>query len=205
MGRAVAEYLTRDLPYTLPPENVFMTVGCTQAIEAILTSITVPGANILLPRPGYPDYEARAAFTGLEVRHFDLLPERDWEVDLDSVEAEADENTVALVIINPGNPCGNVFTYEHLKKIAETARKLGIMVITDEVYGHMTFGSNPFVRMGVFASIAPIVSLGSGSKRWIVPGWRIGWLVLNDLNGVFAKHGVRISFYASSFLFFFPS
>lgn len=77
-----------------------------------------PGANILLPRPGYPMYESQAAFRNLEVRHFDLIPDKGWEVDLDSVEALADENTVAMVIINPGNPCGSVYTYRHLEKVA---------------------------------------------------------------------------------------
>lgn len=71
----------------------------------------------MLPRPGFPYYEARAGFSDLEVRHFDLIPEKDWEVDLDTVESLTDENTVAMVIINPGNPCGNVFKYEHLKKV----------------------------------------------------------------------------------------
>ncbi|CAO2142018.1 unnamed protein product [Urochloa humidicola] len=70
----------------------------------------------------------------MEARYFDLLPEKDWEVDIDGVQALADENTVAMVIVNPGNPCGNVYTYDHLAKVAETARKLGIFVITDEVY-----------------------------------------------------------------------
>ena len=76
-----------------------------------------PGANILLPRPGFPFYEAQTAAKNLETRHFDLLPDQDWEVDLEAVKALADENTVAIVIINPGNPSGNVFTYEHLKKV----------------------------------------------------------------------------------------
>lgn len=70
-----------------------------------------PRANILLPRPGYPHYDVRAAYDSFEVRHFDLIRERNWDVDLDSVEFIADEKTVAMVIINPGNPCGNVFTY----------------------------------------------------------------------------------------------
>ncbi|KAL0307022.1 UNVERIFIED_CONTAM: Nicotianamine aminotransferase 1 [Sesamum radiatum] len=124
------------------------------------------------------------------VRHFDLVPEKDWEVDLAAVEALADENTVAMVIINPGNPCGNVFKFEHLKKVAETARKLGILVIADEVYSHLTFGGSPFVPMGVFGSIVPVVTVGSISKRWIVPGWRIGWLVTNDPDGILMKQGI---------------
>ncbi|GAA0165165.1 transaminase [Lithospermum erythrorhizon] len=188
--RAIAKYLSSDLPYELSPDDVFMTLGCTHAIEILLAVLASPNANILLPRPGFPLYEARAAYSHLEVRHFDLIPEKDWEVNLDSVETLADENTVAMVIINPGNPCGNVFKYQHLQKVAETAKKLGILVISDEVYGHLTFGSNPFVPMGVFGEITPIITIGSISKRWIVPGWRLGWLVTNDPNGILKKHEV---------------
>uniref|UniRef100_A0A2N9EUL7 Aminotransferase class I/classII large domain-containing protein n=1 Tax=Fagus sylvatica TaxID=28930 RepID=A0A2N9EUL7_FAGSY len=263
--RAVAEYLSKDFPYQLSLDDVYLAAGCTQAIEIVVSVLARPNANILLPRPGYPQYEARASVSNLEARHFDLIPEKGWELDgsdlgskarwlgfwlgdfdldlawsdhgsmaqittqwlrgsdlemvlardlssvarwlgsisahedrikqlshknLDSIEALADENTVAMVIINPSNPCGNVFTSQHLKKIAETARKLGIFVISDEVYSHLAFGSNPFVPMGVFGSIVPILTLGSISKRWIVPGWRLGWIVTCDPNGIFQQSGV---------------
>ncbi|KDP45860.1 hypothetical protein JCGZ_15304 [Jatropha curcas] len=185
--RAIADYLSRDLPYKLSSDDVFITSGCTQAIDVALAMLARPGANILLPRPCFPIYELCAAFRGLEVRHFDLLPEKGWEVDLGAVEALTDQNTVALVIINPGNPCGNVYSYQHLKEIAETAEKLNILVIADEVYGHLAFGDNPFVPMGVFGSIVPVLTLGSLSKRWIVPGWRLGWFVTTDPSGMFRK------------------
>ncbi|KAE9620777.1 putative aromatic-amino-acid transaminase [Lupinus albus] len=184
---AIAEYLSRDLPYQLSSEDVFITCGCTQAIDVSIAMLARPGANILLPRPGFPLYELSAAFRHVEVRHYNLLPEKSWEVDLDAIETLADQNTVALVIINPGNPCGNVYTYNHLEKIAETAKRLGTIVIADEVYGHLAFGANPFVPMGVFGSIVPVLTLGSLSKRWIVPGWRLGWFVTNDPCGTFRK------------------
>ncbi|MCL7046062.1 hypothetical protein MKW94_014667, partial [Papaver nudicaule] len=113
---SIAEHLSLYLPYTLSIEDVFLTSGCRQAIEVITTVLACPGGNILIPKPGYPHYDACALYHNLQVRHFDLLPEKAWEVDLDAVVALADENTVAIVIINPGNPCGNVYTYEHLKK-----------------------------------------------------------------------------------------
>ncbi|CAI9760491.1 unnamed protein product [Fraxinus pennsylvanica] len=181
--KAIADYLSSELPYKLSWEDVYLTAGCTQAIEITESILAGPGANILLPRPGYPIYGLCAAFRHLEIRYFDLVPEKGWEVDLKAVEALVDHNTVAMVIINPGNPCGNVYKYQHLKKIAETAKRLGVVVIADEVYGHLAFGDSSFVPMGVFGSIAPVITLGSLSKRWLVPGWRLGWLVMNDPNG----------------------
>ncbi|THG19349.1 hypothetical protein TEA_028602 [Camellia sinensis var. sinensis] len=149
--RSVAEYLSRDLPYKLSPDDVYLTVGTKHAIQ------------IILPVLAYP--------------------EKGWEVDLDGLRALANDKTVAMVIINPGNPCCNVFTYEHLQKVAETARELGILVIADEVYGHLAFGNTQFVPMGVSASTVPIVTLGSISKRWIVPGWRLGQVVARGDSG----------------------
>ncbi|CAA7410183.1 unnamed protein product [Spirodela intermedia] len=182
--RAVAEYLSRDLPYQLTPDDVFLTMGCLHAIETVISVLARPGANILLPRPYYPFYEVRAQFSGVEVRYFDLLPDRGWEIDLDAVEALADDRTAGMVIINPGNPTGSVLSYGHLEKVAETARKLGIMIIADEVYGHLVFGNNPFVPMGVFGSVVPVLTIGSISKRWAVPGWRLGWIAACDPDGI---------------------
>ncbi|MBA0785671.1 hypothetical protein Gotri_026073 [Gossypium trilobum] len=130
------------------------------------------------------------AYNHLEMRHYDLLPEKGWEVDVDAVETLAYENTAAIVIINPGNPCWNVCSYEHLNKVAETARKLGILVIADEAYDNLTFGSTPYVPMRVFGLTLPILTMGSISKRWVVPGWRLWWLVTSDPNGLLQKSGV---------------
>ena len=161
-------------------------------------------------------------FSNLEARHFNLIPDRGWEADLESLEALADENTVAMVIINPSNPCGSVYSYDHLAKvslyisetnisydvfpvcyitqisndeneqIAETARKLGIIIIADEVYDHLVFGNKPFIPMGVFADTVPVITLGSISKRWLVPGWRLGWIATCDPNCVLKEAQVNI-------------
>ncbi|KAI3702826.1 hypothetical protein L6452_28578 [Arctium lappa] len=189
--RAISEYLSMDLPYKLSPDDVYITAGCLQALEVAISILAKPNANILVPRPRFPMYDLIAAIRNVEMRHFDLLPENGWEVDLDAVDALVDHNTVAMVIINPGNPCGNVYSYQHLKKIAETAKKNKIVVIADEVYGHLAFGANPFVSMGVFGSMVPVLTLGSLSKRWVVPGWRLGWFVTTDPNGIFKNAKVR--------------
>lgn len=182
---AVAEYLNLSLENKLTGDDVFMTVGCKQAIELAVDILAKPKANVLLPRPGFPWDVVRSLYKNLEVRSYDFIPQKNFEIDLDSVRALADENTFAIFIINPHNPNGNTYSEAHLKQIAELAKELGIMVVSDEVYRWTVFGSNPFVPMGKFSSIVPVVTLGSISKGWNVPGWRTGWLALHDLNGVF--------------------
>ncbi|XP_074311159.1 putative aminotransferase TAT2 [Silene latifolia] len=185
--KAIADYLSRDLPYKLAMDDVFVTSGCTNAIDIALSMIARPGSNVLIPKPGFPIYELCASFRQIEVKHYNLVPEKGWEVDLNMVENLVNDKTVAIVIINPGNPCGNVYSYQHLQQIAEVAKKLGILVIADEVYGHLVFGKNKFVAMGTFGSIAPVITLGSLSKRWLVPGWRLGWLAITDPNSLFKQ------------------
>ncbi|KAH9312201.1 hypothetical protein KI387_027236, partial [Taxus chinensis] len=185
--RVIADYLSQGLPYRLSADDVYLTVGCTQAIDVALSVIGREGANILLPRPGFPYYEAVLAYKGIEARYYDLVPERDWEIDLGQVEAITDNNTAAMVIINPSNPCGVVFCHDHLSEVAETARRLRLLVISDEVYGHITFGERPFIPMGSFASTVPVLTLGSISKKWMVPGWRLGWLATCDPHGILKK------------------
>ena len=112
--RAVADYLNRDLPKQLSPDDVFMTVGCKQAIELAVDTLAKPNANILLPKPGYPSNLIRSIFKHLEVRNYEFLREKNYEIDLDSVRAAADENTFAIFIINPHNPNGNTYSEAHL-------------------------------------------------------------------------------------------
>lgn len=182
--RAVAEYLSPGLPYKLVADEVYLTSGCRQAMDVTVAVLGCKDANILLPRPGYPLYEALLAYYGIEARHYNLIPERNWEVDLDHLETIADRNTVAMVLVNPNNPCGVVFSHEHLAKVAETAKKLGLLIVSDEVYAPLVFDHRQFVPMGLFATVVPVVTLGSISKRWLVPGWRLGWIVTCDPNGI---------------------
>lgn len=116
-ARSIAEYISGDQPFEISADDVYITVGARHAIDVILTVLARPGGNILFPKPGYPFYEARATFSHLEFRHFNLLPKQGWEVDLNHIETLADDKTVAIVITNPGNPCGNVYSREHLQKV----------------------------------------------------------------------------------------
>lgn len=78
-----------------------------------------------------------------------------------------------------------------IMKIAEIAAKKGIIVISDEVYRHVVFGNEEFMAMGMLGSVVPVLSIGSMSKRWLIPGWRLGWIAASDPNGLLKKSGVR--------------
>nr|AGK24944.1 aromatic aminotransferase [Ephedra sinica] len=183
--KAVADFLSKDLASKLSPNDVYMTVGCSQAIQICLTVLSSksPNANILLPKPGFTLYQSLAAEIGIEAIFYELIPEDEWKVNLDQVRQLADENTTAIVVINPNNPCGSVFSREHATEIAQTARDLGISIVSDEIYAHIVYGDYEFVPMAKFASIVPVITLGGLSKRWLIPGWRIGWLAICDPNG----------------------
>ncbi|KAL6507438.1 zinc-finger protein [Orobanche gracilis] len=177
---AVADHLNVNLRHKLSEDDVFITSGASQAIELMLTVLARPGANILLLRPLFPLYKERASLVGLEVRSFDLLPDRDWEVDLDGVESLADDKTIAMVIINPGYPTGNVFTLDHIHKIGETARRKGIIVIADEVYRHIVFGIQKFTPIGMYSACAYYrINVEKMAYTWLAPwldcGFRFQW------------------------------
>ncbi|XP_024536669.1 probable aminotransferase TAT2 [Selaginella moellendorffii] len=193
---AVAEFLSKDLPYSLSADDIFMTAGCSQAIQFCIGALanSEKPSNMLLPRPGFPLYQSFCNLFGVEVREYDLLPNSDWEVDLRGVERLVDPDTAAIVLCNPGNPCGSVYTPHHLTQVAKLAGKLRVPIIADEIYAHMAFEGSKFVPMGAFASHVPVLTVGGISKRWFVPGWRLGWLSVCDPDCVLKEAKVLDAF-----------
>lgn len=112
---------------------MILTSGCSSALEYCILALADKGQNILVPRPGFCLYQTLSEGLGIEVRFYELLPEKQWQVDLKQLESLIDENTAALLINNPSNPCGSVFTKEHLEDLLAICEKFFLPIIADEV------------------------------------------------------------------------
>lgn len=184
--RAVSIYLSRD-DVEPRPEDIILCSGCSSSLEMCITVLAdgEKGQNILVPRPGFPIYQTLAECMGIETKLYDLMPERDWEIDLTHMESLIDEKTAAIVVNNPSNPCGSVFNIQHLRDIVALAVRYRIPVIADEIYDSIVFPGHPFTSMTAIGAPLPILVCGGLAKRFLVPGWRLGWIYVHDPVGAF--------------------
>lgn len=176
--QAIADYSCTP-GYTVAPDDVIIASGCSGAIDLVLTGMLDEGENILVPCPGFPLYQVITESLGCSVKRYNLTPETGWECDLEMMDSLVDENTKAIVINNPSNPCGSNFSLEHLKGIAAVARKHKLPIIADEIYAKCVFNGT-FTHMHEVAGDVPVISVGGLAKEFVVPGWRVGWLVFHD-------------------------
>lgn len=185
--QAIAELYS---PYTndqngINAKNVIMTSACSGALEMCVTVLTNPGQNILIPSPGFGLYTCLSAARGLDCRLYRLKPELSWEVDLEDLESKIDSNTAALILNNPSNPCGSCYSRQHLCDILVMAERHKLPIIADETYAWMEFPGEEFHMLSSLSHSVPILSCSSLAKRWVVPGWRQGWIVIHDRHDAF--------------------
>merc|ERR1712055_78573 len=155
------------------------------------------GQNILIPRPGFPLYTTLSAGLGIETREYNLLPNQDWEVDLLHMESLIDANTAAIVVNSPSNPCGSVFSPSHMKQILAIAEEYKVPIIADEIYDYFVFPGQTYVPIASLTTNVPVLSCGGLTKRFLVPGWRMGWIAIivnspsNPCGSVFSPAHLR--------------
>ncbi|MBN3315183.1 ATTY aminotransferase, partial [Atractosteus spatula] len=171
----------------LEAKDVILTSGCSQAIELSIGVLCNPGQNILVPCPGFSLYKTLAVSMGIEVKLYNLLPEKSWEVDLKHLESLIDDKTACIIVNNPSNPCGSVFSKSHIQKILAVASRHCVPILADEIYGDMVFPGCTFHAMAPLSADVPILSCGGLAKRWLVPGWRLGWILIHDRSNAFGS------------------
>lgn len=182
---AVAEYSQHQ--GKISAKDVILCSGCSCSLDLCIAVLAGPGKNILIPKPGFSIYGTLADGFGIECRSYRLIPEKNWEIDLIHLASLVDENTVAIVITNPSNPCGSVFTKEHILDILKIAESHFVPIIADEIYEHFVFPGNEYHSVSSLSQNVPVLSCGGLTKRFVVPGWRLGWIIVHDRHNAFLQ------------------
>lgn len=166
----------------LAPSDVYICSGCSGGLEMVLSTLLNEGDdNVLIPQPGFPLYKTIVDGIGARCRYYNLMPEQNWEVDLSQMESQINERTRAILINNPSNPCGSVFSEEHLRAIIALAEAHHLPIIADEIYGDMVYDTKtPFIPLATLSQYVPVITCGGIAKSFLVPGWRVGWICLHD-------------------------
>lgn len=176
--KAIVKYVAHQ--GSVSPNDVIICSGCSSALEICILTVADGGENILVPRPGFCLYNTLCEGLGIEIRYYNLLPEKEWEADISQMENLIDENTACILINNPSNPCGSVFSKIHLEKILKLAAKYCLPIIADEIYEHFVFPGSKHISISSLSKDVPILTCGGLTKRFLVPGWRLGWIVIHD-------------------------
>jgi len=200
---SVRASVAKKLGCGLTEGDIVMASGGSGALEMIVNVLTDVGDNMLIPSPGFSLYQTLLNHRGAEARYYKLLPEKGWEIDLELMESLIDSRTVAILLNNPSNPCGSVFSKEHILDILALAEKYRLPIIADEIYGDLTWDNHPFYQVGSLSERVPVLSIGGLAKLFIVPGWRLGWVAIHDRNGLFKD--VRIALNKQTQLILGPS
>ena len=164
-------------------KDIFITSGCSDALNISIGVLANEGQNILIPIPGFSLYETLASSKGIECKFYRLLPDSKWEIDLDHLESLIDGKTAAILLNNPSNPCGSNYSMQHLLDVLKIAEKHRIPIISDEIYANMVFEGEQFFPLASLSKNVPILTCGGLAKRYLVPGWRVSILVLSYFLG----------------------
>ncbi|XP_071091533.1 tyrosine aminotransferase-like [Haliotis cracherodii] len=183
---AVAKHISTPSA-TVTAQDVILCSGCSSALDLCITCLANPGQNILIPRPGFSIYKTLAESLGISILMYDLIPEKSWEADLGHMEELIDVNTAAIIVTNPSNPCGSVYSQRHLEDILALAEKYKLPIIADEIYEHFVFPGLKYHPIASLTKDVPVLSCGGLTKRYLVPGWRLGWIIINDRHDVLTQ------------------
>ncbi|MGH9493755.1 MAG: aminotransferase class I/II-fold pyridoxal phosphate-dependent enzyme [Candidatus Sulfotelmatobacter sp.] len=160
----------------VPVETVQIVTGAAEAILAVMWLAAEPGANVILPLPGYAPFSAIPESLRIETRFYHVRRESGFQVDLDEIKRLADSKTRTILVNSPHHPTGAVITDEEMEKLHDFAAGQGIQLVCDEVYHPIYHGS----RMKSAARLPHATVISDLSKAFSIPGVRAGWIIERD-------------------------
>ena len=160
-------------------EHVFIGNGVSELIDLTLRALLNPGDEVLIPSPDYPLWTAATVLNGGRAVYYPCPEKAGFMPDLDAVEALITPNTRAIVVINPNNPTGAVYSRDCLTRLAALADQHDLVVLSDEIYDQMIYDDAEFVPMATLCSSALCATFSGLSKVYRACGYRVGWVALS--------------------------
>lgn len=160
-------------------QDVFVTSGVSECVDICLAALLNEGETVLTPSPEYPLYSAVLSKLEAPLCPYDLDESNGWAPDIAEIESKITARTRGIVVINPNNPTGALYTRETLQQIIDLARRHNLVIFADEIYDKLIIDAKPHIPLASLASDVTIVTFGGLSKSYLAPGWRIGWGIVS--------------------------
>jgi alanine-synthesizing transaminase len=159
--------------------DVFVTTGASEAIDICLTALVDEGENVLTPSPGYPLYTAIASKLRMIGNPYFLNESNGWLPDVEDMKSKINDKTRAIILINPNNPTGSLYTKDNLQQILDLAVEHNLVIFADEIYDKLIFDGKKHISIASLNKNASVITFGGLSKNYMVPGFRIGWGIVS--------------------------
>jgi alanine-synthesizing transaminase len=176
--QALCEYHTSRGLQDVRPDDIYIGNGVSELAPMIANSILSQGDELLMPAPSYSLWSNACYLAGAKPVFYTCDEASDWYPDVADMEKKVTSRTKAVLLINPNNPTGQVYSPELVKQVADFARKHELLLISDEIYDRLIIDDVPFASTAALAPDVPCVTLNGLSKSHIVCGFRCGWAVV---------------------------
>jgi alanine-synthesizing transaminase len=173
----VQHYQTLGIDIT-DPDDIWLGNGVSELIQLSLNALLNEGDEVLIPAPDYPLWTASTTLAGGTPVHYLCDEDNDWNPDLDDIRSKITGNTKAIVVINPNNPTGAVYSRQTLRAIAELAIEHNLIVFADEIYDKILYDDAVHHCMAELAPDAFVVTFNGLSKAYRLAGFRSGWMMM---------------------------
>lgn len=161
-----------------PREELIVTPGGQQALYLTLSSTLGPGDGVLVPDPSYVVYASTIRFLGAEPVPFPIKNHEGFHLDVEELEANISDRTKMIIICNPNNPTGTVFSKEELEAVAQLAKRHDLLVVSDEIYSEFVWDGRKHHSIAAMPGMRErTVVIASFSKTFAMTGWRLGYLI----------------------------
>ncbi|MEP0354928.1 pyridoxal phosphate-dependent aminotransferase [Paraglaciecola sp.] len=176
---AVMQYYQQKNVKHVKVNDVFLGNGVSELIVMAMQGLLNNDDQVLLPAPDYPLWTAAVSLSSGEPVHYRCDEDNGWQPDIEDIRKKITNKTKAIVLINPNNPTGAVYSLEILQQIIELARQFSLAVISDEIYDKILYDDAEHCCIASLAKDVFFITLGGLSKNYRIAGFRVGWLVVS--------------------------